>query len=115
MLKPGLGSISGRGALDNYLRSPFARPNDLGHKTITVGGAAIDCTGIEVSETNHKIGAARTSISTTAYRQWANDEPLFGVVQYHFEQVRMDGTSFNQRLTLTKSGESAVTALPDSK
>ena len=115
ILKPGLGSKSGLGLLVYYTRAPFDRTTNIGSKKIPVLGESLDCTGIEQSETNHKLGVSRQEVRTAAYRQWSNDSAPFGVVDYHFEILRMDGTSFEQKLNLKSTGNNAVTSLPNAK
>ncbi len=107
VLRPGLGSMSGFGALDHYLRLPFDHSVKLGTKMIDVGDSTVECIGIESDDTSHKI--------STAYRQWACNDADFGVVKYQFEELGMDGTSFSQELTLKESGENAESSLPDQK
>ena len=115
ILKPELGSKSGFGPLDYYTRVPFDHATDIGRKTITVAGETLDCIGIEQSETTHKLGTTRQNVTTAAYRRWSSDNTPFGVVNYHFEILRMDGTSFEQQLTLKSTGENAITSLPNAK
>ena len=115
ILKPGVGSKSGLGPLDYYAHAPFNHATEIGRKKITVAGETLDCIGIEQSETTHKLGGNRQNVTTTAYRQWASDDTPFGVVNYQFEVLRMDGTSFEQHLTLRSIGENAKTSLPNAK
>ncbi len=114
-LRPGLGSASGFGVVDHYLRSPFKCVTDLGREQIDVGDSTFECTGIETGETNHKIGSNAKSIISTAYRQWTCDKADFGVVKYHFERMAMDGVSFSQELRLKDFGDGAVSSLPGSQ
>ena len=111
----GRGSTTGYGALDYYIRAPFNHPTNIDNKMITVGDKTLDCSGLEHSETTHKLGANKNSVTTTAFRQWTNNETPFGVVRYHFERIQMDGTSFNQQLTLKSIGKNANAAIPNVK
>ncbi len=110
-LKLGLGSASGFGVIDYYLRSPFDRKIDLGAQKIEIGDKTIDCVGIESNETNHKIGSDKNLVTSSAYRQWVSDETDFGVVKYQFEFLKMDGTSFSQALMLKEWGKDATSSL----
>lgn len=115
IMKPGLGSKSGLGLLDYYIRAPFDHATEIGRKKIAVAGEPLECIGVEQSTTTHKLGNKRQDVTTTASRQWANDSTPFGVVSYQFEVLRMDGSSFEQHLTLQSTGENAITSLPNAK
>lgn len=112
-LKPGKGSVSGYGMLDQCLRAPFNSPDKLGNKQIYVGQDELKCTGIECSESTHKIGGNKNSVVTTAFRQWTCDETLFGVVEFEYDKLEFDGISFRQRLVLNDSGKNAESSLPN--
>lgn len=111
----GRGSSSGYGVLDQYVRAPFGQATQIADKTIEVGGKAFNCSGLEHSETTHKLGASRNTVTTTDFRQWANDKTPFGTVRYHFERLRMNGEGFSQELTLEATGSNAKTSLPSVK
>ena len=114
-VKPGVGSATGYGAVDHYIRQPFSHPTNIKDKTIVVGDKTFVCSGIEQSETSHKLGVNKNGVSTMAYRQWVNDKTPFGVVRYHYERLRMDGSMFNQRLTLKSTGKNAKSSIPEAK
>ena len=114
-VQAGKGSVTGYGALDQYIRAPFDNPTEIDGQKIAVGGKNFECNGIEASETTHKLGDIPNSITTTAFRQWTNSETPFGTAMYHFETVRMGRTCFNQKLTLTTTGVNAKTSIASVK
>lgn len=107
----GKGSTTGYGALEFYIRSSFDHPTEIDGKLIVVGHTNLQCSGIEKSETTHKLGDNRNFVATTAFRQWTNNQTPFGTIHYHFERLGMDGTSFNQRLILRSTGKDAKTSI----
>ena len=104
-VKKGVGSYTGLGAVDFYLRPTLKHSKTLKDRTIVVNEAKLECNGFKTIETVDRPGEKQDLTITLS--QWKNPKVPFGVVEYQIGRKRSNGSTFNQKLTMKDSGKNA--------